>query len=118
MTLWTDAQISPQIAPWLTSTFGIEAYAVRDLGLRDADDVVIFEAARTASVVVMRKDSDFVDLVTRRGAPPQVLWLTCGNTSNARLREILTAEFPTARMLLEAGAALVEITDATPRTTP
>jgi predicted nuclease of predicted toxin-antitoxin system len=37
----------------------------------------------------MTKDSDFVDLVERLGPPPQIIWLTCGNTSNLRLREIL-----------------------------
>lgn len=30
--------------------------------------------------------SDFVDLVVILGAPRQVLWLTCGNTSNASLK--------------------------------
>jgi predicted nuclease of predicted toxin-antitoxin system len=39
---------------------------------------------------VMTKDSDFVDLVERLGSPPQVIWLTYGNTSNARLRHILS----------------------------
>ncbi|WP_375341208.1 hypothetical protein [Plectonema radiosum] len=28
-------------------------------------------------------------MVDRLSAPPQIIWLTCGNTSNARLREIL-----------------------------
>jgi predicted nuclease of predicted toxin-antitoxin system len=60
----------------------------------------------------MTKDRDFVDLVNRHGAPPQILWVTCGNTSNARLREILSAAFPDARQLLEAGEQLVEIRDA------
>jgi predicted nuclease of predicted toxin-antitoxin system len=38
----------------------------------------------------MTKDSDFVALLDRFGPPPQVIWITCGNTSNARLKEILT----------------------------
>jgi predicted nuclease of predicted toxin-antitoxin system len=41
--------------------------------------------------------------------PSQVIWVTSGNTSNARLKEILTAVFPKAIDLLEAGEALVEI---------
>jgi predicted nuclease of predicted toxin-antitoxin system len=58
----------------------------------------------------MTKDRDFVDFVERYGSPPQVIWLTCGNTSNARLKEILTATLPDAMELLRSGERLVEIT--------
>ncbi|MDF5718318.1 MAG: DUF5615 family PIN-like protein [Rhizonema sp. NSF051] len=30
---------------------------------------------------MITKDSDFVDLVDRLGTPPQIIWLTCGDTS-------------------------------------
>jgi predicted nuclease of predicted toxin-antitoxin system len=91
MLVWTDAHLSPALAPWLRHTFGIQAFALRELGLRDAEDMAIFTAARGAGAVLMTKDSDFVDLLTRHGPPPQVLWLTCGNTANATLRVILAA---------------------------
>jgi predicted nuclease of predicted toxin-antitoxin system len=82
-TIWVDAHLSPAIAIWITGTFEITAVALRDLGLRDAEDPEIFEAAKTQGVIFMTKDSDFVDLVERLEAPPQIIWLTCGNTSNA-----------------------------------
>ncbi|WP_331001431.1 DUF5615 family PIN-like protein [Nostoc sp. WHI] len=50
-----------------------------------------------------------LDLVDRLGTPPQVIWLTCGNTSNARLKEILNSTLPEALELLRSGEALVEI---------
>lgn len=109
MIIWIDAQLSPAIAAWLNSTFSLEALAVRDLQLRDAKDAEIFNAARLANAVVMTKDSDFLLLLDRLGPPPQIIWVTCGNTSNARLKEILTVVFPKAIELLEAGEALVEI---------
>lgn len=109
MIIWIDAQLSPAIAAWLSSTFTIEAVAVRDVQLREATDKEIFEAARQKNAAVMTKDSDFVLLLDQLGAPPQVLLVTCGNPSNARLKEILTAVFPKAIQLLEAGEALVEI---------
>ena len=43
---------------------------------------------------------------------PQILWMTCGNTSNARLREVLLKSSPEARAILEQGESLVEISDA------
>jgi predicted nuclease of predicted toxin-antitoxin system len=109
MTIWIDAHLSPSIAAWIVGTFGIPAFALRDLGLRDAEDPEIFEAARTQNVILMTKDSDFVDLVERLGAPPKIIWLTCGNTSNDRLQEILTATLTDVLALLQAGETLVEI---------
>ena len=111
MTIWLDAQLSPALAPWIAKTFSIEAVAVRDLSLRDAMDEEIFAAARDATAIVMTKDNDFVRLVEQHGAPPQVIWLTCGNTSNAHLKELLEEALPQALSLLEAGEKLVEISD-------
>jgi len=88
MTIWIDAQLSPAIAAWINRNFPVSAIAVRDLGLRDAEDLEIFQAGKEANVVVMTKDKDFVDLLDRLGPPPQVIWLTCGNTSNAKLQNI------------------------------
>ncbi|MEH1832162.1 MAG: DUF5615 family PIN-like protein [Nostoc sp.] len=109
MTIWVDAHLSPTIASWITITFGITALALRDVGPRDAEDPEIFEAARAKGIIFMTKDSDFADLVDCFGSPPQVIWLTCGNTSNARLKEILNSTLPEALELLRSGEALVEI---------
>ena len=60
----------------------------------------------------MTKDRDFVQLLTRIGPPPQIIWITCGNTSNARMREILKQTFTNALVLLREGEPFVEIADA------
>jgi predicted nuclease of predicted toxin-antitoxin system len=109
MTVWLDAHLSPGIARWLGETFEVKALAVRDLDLRGAEDDQIFFAARKAADVVVTKDIDFVILLERHGSPPKIIWLTCGNTSDAALRKILTAKFPEALGLLESGEKLVEI---------
>ena len=111
MIIWLDAQLPPSAAAWITATFGIEAHAVRDLGLRNAKDPAIFQAARAAGVVVLTKDSDFVEMLQRLGPPPSVLWVTCGNTSNAQLREVLSRELPPAVARLDSGESLVVIGD-------
>ena len=109
MLLWVDAQLSPALAPWLRHAFGVQAFPVGALGLRDAEDAVIFAAARGVGAVVLTKDSEFIDLLARHGPPPQVLWLTCGNTSNAALEVILAQAWPRAAAMLVAGEPLVEI---------
>ena len=110
MIIWLNAHLSPAIATWMTNELGISAIALRDVGLRDAEDEEIFTAAKEQGAVLMTKDRDFVDLLDRFGSPPQVIWLTCGNTSNARLKEILAAILPDAIALLRSGESLVEIT--------
>lgn len=111
MTIWLDAQLSPHLAPWITENLGIECWSVSKLGMQDQEDAAIFEAARRAKVVVMTKDADFVRLLETHGPPPSVIWVTCGNTSNEHLREILVEGLPTAAKLIEDGEPLVEITD-------
>ena len=109
-TIWIDAHLSPAIATWINNTFeDISAFALRDLGLRDAEDWEIFEAAKAQGVIFLTKDSDFADLVERRDVPPKIIWLTCGNTSNARLKEILSATLLDALEFLQKSEKLVEI---------
>jgi predicted nuclease of predicted toxin-antitoxin system len=55
-TIWIDAHLSPAIATWLASKFGIMAIALRDIGLRDAEDLEIFEAAKAQGAIFMTKD--------------------------------------------------------------
>lgn len=110
MTIWVDAQMSPAIAVWISRSFAVNAVAVRELGLREATDTEIFQAAKRENITVMTKDNDFVLLLDKFGPPPpQVIWVTCGNTSNARLKEILTSTLPKALELLNSGEPLVEI---------
>jgi predicted nuclease of predicted toxin-antitoxin system len=76
MIYWVDAQLPPQLATWLSQTFKVEAYALRDLHLRDAEDKKIFQQARHQGIVIISKDSDFVEMVLRLGLPLQLLWVT------------------------------------------
>lgn len=113
MKIWVDAQLSPVIAHWLSSTYGVEAVAVRDLRLRDARDRDIFLSAREANATILTKDRDLAELAIQLGSPPQVLWVTCGNTSNAKLKTILKKAWSVAINLLNAGEKIVEISDTT-----
>lgn len=111
MTLWIDAQLSPALAVWIRERYDIVAMPVAALGLRDASDGQIFRAGREARAVVMTKDADFVRLVEQHGPPPQVLWVTVGNTSNARMKEVLEETLMPALALLRSGEPLVELRD-------
>lgn len=58
MIFWVDAQLPPNLAPWLTQAFGVEAYSLRYIGLHTAEDGDIFDRARRAGdVVLISKES-------------------------------------------------------------
>lgn len=111
MIAWLDGQLPPALARWLTNRFGIVAFAIRELGLREASDREIFDAARQASATIISKDADFVALVQRFGPPPSLIWLTCGNVTNSRLQFVFESSFDRVKALLDSGIAIVELGD-------
>ena len=109
MKFWIDAQLPPALATWLSRRFAVDAVSLRDLGLRDAADIDIFRSAQQHQLVLISKDCDFVDLVSRYGPPPQLIWVTCGNVTNARLQDVFSKTFAEATASLSSGQAIVEI---------
>ena len=111
MIVWLDNQLPPALTTWVVANLTVDCLSIRELALQRAADLQIFHAARAAGAVVMTKDADFAALVQQLGAPPQIVLVTCGNTSNAHLREVLATAWPTVRAMLERGEPLVEIGD-------
>lgn len=109
MKFWIDAQLPPLLAEWLSAQFNVEAFSLRTLGLRDASDAVIFQAAQQQGIVIISKDSDFIELASRYGPPPQLIWVTCGNVTNRQLQIVFNKTFAESLELLEAGQVMVEI---------
>ena len=107
--IWLDAHLSPRVAHWIREVLGHDAEALRDVGLRDAEDKEIFDRGTQDDVIILTKDKDFVDLVSRFGSPPAVIWLRCGNTSEARLKQILTDHLEEALAFIGSGDDIVEI---------
>lgn len=94
MTFWIDAQLPPKLAFFLVAEFGIQSYALRDLGLRDAKDSEIFHKAKEIKdIVIITKDSDFLELLYQFGEPPKILLCNVGNIDNQALFEIFKSKF-------------------------
>lgn len=102
-----DAHLSPDLGPWIEERFSVRCRHVRDAGLRDSDDGSIIEYARRAGVALLTKDGGLTERVGVGVPPPWVLLLAIGNTSNARLRQVLERRLPEAMRLLEEGEATV-----------
>lgn len=113
MTIWVDAQLSPSIAAWINRNYpDLNSKSVYSLQLRAATDKEIFLRAKIENVVIMSKDLDFIDLLKTFGPPPQVIWITTGNTSNLNLCKILERTLMQAIKFLKTGEPLVEIRDS------
>lgn len=111
MTIIVDAQLSPHLAFFIEKEFGIKSFSVSRLGLRDADDRVIFnETKKIGGAIILTKDDDFLKLINQYGSPPKVILLSCGNTSNSRMKEILIKNLHNALELLLSNN-IVEIID-------
>ncbi len=107
MKIWLDAQLSPKLANWMRAAFDMP---MRDLGMLTTADERIFLRAKDEVDIVITKDKDFVTLLERLGPPPNVIWITMGNTSNARMKQALEDKLPEALAMLSKGESLVEIT--------
>ncbi len=109
MTIWLDAQLSPVLANWIRNTFKVTCFPVRELAHAKAADEVLFMRARKEADLLITKDVDMVHLLHRHGPPPSVLWLRTGNTSNARLKEVLTARWEHIMAMINANEPLIEL---------
>lgn len=103
-----DAQLPPSLATWIADNFGITCFSATYLGLREANDIQIFEFARQQNAIVITKNGDFVELLRRFKSPPKIIWLTCGNSSKTKLKIVLERHLKSALSLL-VTTDLVEI---------
>ena len=108
MKFLVDAQLPPALAQWLREA-GYDAQAVREVGLREADDGAIWRHAQAQGRVIVTKDEDFAQRAQTGAAGPVIVWLRIGNTSNAALRAWLVPQLPELTRLIGQGYRLVEV---------
>ncbi len=108
MKLLVDAALSPFVAASLRDG-GHDAIHVRDLGLGEAADEVILEAAAQGQRVLVSADADFGTLLARRNAaePSVVLLRRSSQRRPAVQAALLLANLPAVEAELQAGAVVV-----------
>jgi predicted nuclease of predicted toxin-antitoxin system len=109
MKLLLDENLSRRIVPFLQAEFpGSSQVAL--LGLEGANDLEIWEYAKTNGFVIVSRDSDFQERSLVNGYPPQVIWLKIPNHSKtAVLNILLEHRVEIERALQQENRACVEI---------
>ncbi len=88
---------------------GYDVQAVRELGLREADDDAIWDYALADQAVIVTKDQDFADRLLSSKTAPIIVWLRIGNTSNRALLTWLLPLWPDIISRIESGDKLIEV---------
>jgi predicted nuclease of predicted toxin-antitoxin system len=92
MRLLFDHNLSHQLVRRLEDLFP-NSTQTRLLGMARATDLVIWEHARSNGFNIVTFDKDFSDLSLLHGSPPKVIWMRCGNTTVARIEQLLRINY-------------------------
>ena len=103
-----DQQLPPALARFLQSE-GHDAEHVRELGLKEADDKIIWNRAISNGQVVVSKDEDFWYLAMSPGSTGRLVWVRIGNCRKNALLETFRNKLPLIIAALETGSNIVEI---------
>lgn len=105
MRFLVDANLSPGVADRLRLA-GHDAVAVREIGLQDADDDTILDAALADDRVVVSHDTDFGTLLALRRAskPSFVLIRSADPLTTTQILELLLSNLDVMADDLDAGA--------------
>lgn len=88
MKLLFDQNLSHRLTSLLNDIFP-DSLHVRDIGLKEADDPVVWDYAKEHGFLIVSKDSDFHQRSLVLGYPPKVIWVRLGNCSTADVQQLL-----------------------------
>lgn len=91
MKLLFDENLSHRLATLLADLFPDSTH-VRDIGLKEADDVLVWSYAESNNLIIVSKDSDMHQRSFLFGYPPKVVWVRLGNCSTSDVEKLLRSE--------------------------
>ncbi|MCL5029491.1 MAG: DUF5615 family PIN-like protein [Bacteroidetes bacterium] len=88
MKLLFDQNISYRIINKLPDSFA-DCRQVSHVGLKNCEDIDIWEYALSENFVIVTFNSDFYDISLIKGCPPKIIWLKTGNLTTNEIVEKL-----------------------------
>jgi predicted nuclease of predicted toxin-antitoxin system len=87
-----DQNLSSKLVKSLADLFP-DSLHVKDLGMEQTDDRLIWERAKQDGLIIVSKDSDFYQRAVLFGHPPKVIWIKRGNCPTKQVEFILRGHF-------------------------
>ena len=94
MKLLLDENLSDKIVRKIIDLYPKSAH-VKNLALNNTDDEIIWEYAKKNDFAIVSKDADFYQRSLLYGHPPKFVYLRIGNSSTAKIVQILRDSFDT-----------------------
>ena len=99
-----DENLSPDLVRLLSDLFP-ESVHVRDVGLKSADDPVVWQYAKENHLLIVSKDSDLHQRSFVFGPPPKLIWVRLGNCSTSDVERLLRHNFDAITIFEEDSEA-------------
>ena len=101
MNLLLDANISWRLCSKLSNHFETIKH-IDELKLGNpANDLQIWEWAKTNDFVIVTNDDDFFNLILSKGFPPKVILFRTGNQSNKYIADLIISKKPDIQQFLD-----------------
>ena len=91
MKLLFDENVSPKLAGELATEYPGSTH-VRNVGLRAAEDLGIWNFARAEGFAIVSKGTDFRERSYVEGFPPKIIWLDVRNAGTVAIAALLRRE--------------------------
>jgi len=109
--IWLDTHISPVIAKWMSEYTGFTVKSSYSLSLHYLSDIDIFQRAKEkGNIIIVSKDTDFAELISRIGPPPKLISLKIGNCDNRAMWNFIRPHIVNAvDILMSSDVDIVEL---------
>ncbi len=111
--IWVDTNISPAIAKWLADYTGYLVKSSYILDMNELDDLTIYKMAKAhGKVILLSKDADFPELISRLGSPPKLINIKIGNCDNSTLWNLIKPSILNALdILIQSETEIIDMTE-------
>jgi predicted nuclease of predicted toxin-antitoxin system len=100
MKLLFDQNLSHKLARRLADLFPASTH-VREVGLKEAEDPLVWEYAKQQGLMIVSKDSDFHQRSFVFGFPPKVVWVRLGNCTTTEVEQVIRKNFDSIKAFAE-----------------
>ncbi len=109
MTFLLDENLPGRLARLLEPAYP-NCVHVKDVGLLNSSDALVWAHAKRVGLTLLTKDDDFLEILERRGSPPKLVWLRLGNVSTAIIAAaLLRRSSDVDAFLQDNSSAILEI---------